>query len=215
MNQPVGNRYFDRLIPLGPNSRSDGRSSGQKSSPSWFSVQSARSGQARPCPSSIVTLLSILGQGQPNQEPACPRPRPSICRFRLWRNRLPDELFAELRRERPIFHHELTDGVARTVKQDFSIPPSTGMPSAFAAAPTPLPLSTAVDPGRGHRRISADHRRYGPAPTAQAAAGDVPCLHPKAIGRLEEGIRRRAAAMIDRLLRRARRLDRRRRRHLR
>ena len=24
MNQPVGNRYFDRLMPLGPNSRSDG-----------------------------------------------------------------------------------------------------------------------------------------------------------------------------------------------
>ena len=24
MNQPVGKRYVDRLIPLGPNSRSDG-----------------------------------------------------------------------------------------------------------------------------------------------------------------------------------------------
>ena len=37
----------------------------------------------------------------------------------LWRNGFPDELFAELRRERPLFHHELTDGVARTVKRDF------------------------------------------------------------------------------------------------
>ena len=34
MNQPVGKRYFDRLIPLGPNSRSDGSMVGQKSCPS-------------------------------------------------------------------------------------------------------------------------------------------------------------------------------------
>ena len=37
----------------------------------------------------------------------------------LWQNGFPDELFTELRRERPIFHHELTDGVAKTVKRDF------------------------------------------------------------------------------------------------
>ena len=39
--------------------------------------------------------------------------------FALWRNGFPDELFAELRREKPIFHHELTEGVARTVQRDF------------------------------------------------------------------------------------------------
>ena len=27
----------------------------------------------------------------------------------LWRNGFPDDLFTELRRERPIFHHELTE----------------------------------------------------------------------------------------------------------
>ena len=37
----------------------------------------------------------------------------------LWQNGFPDDLFAELRRDRPIFHHELTDGVAKTVKRDF------------------------------------------------------------------------------------------------
>ena len=37
----------------------------------------------------------------------------------LWENGFPDELFAELRRDRPLFHHELTDGVAKTVKRDF------------------------------------------------------------------------------------------------
>ena len=37
----------------------------------------------------------------------------------LWRNGFPDDLFVELRRERPIFKHELTDGIAKTVKRDF------------------------------------------------------------------------------------------------
>ena len=37
----------------------------------------------------------------------------------LWRNGFPDELFAELRRDLPIFHHELTEGVAKTVRRDF------------------------------------------------------------------------------------------------
>ena len=37
----------------------------------------------------------------------------------LWRNGFPDELFAEFRRDRPLFHHGLTEGVAKTVKRDF------------------------------------------------------------------------------------------------
>ena len=37
----------------------------------------------------------------------------------LWQNGFPDDLFTEFRREKPIFHHELTDGVASTVKRDF------------------------------------------------------------------------------------------------
>ena len=37
----------------------------------------------------------------------------------LWQNGFPDDLFTEFRREMPIFHHRLTDGVASTVKRDF------------------------------------------------------------------------------------------------
>ena len=39
--------------------------------------------------------------------------------FTLWRNGFPDELFAELRRTRPLFRHGLTPGVEKTVKRDF------------------------------------------------------------------------------------------------
>src|ERR1700724_2301582 len=39
--------------------------------------------------------------------------------FGLWRNGFPDELFAELRRTRPLFRHGVTPGVAKTVKRDF------------------------------------------------------------------------------------------------
>ena len=39
--------------------------------------------------------------------------------FALWRNGFPDELFAELRRARPLFRHELTPGVAETVRREF------------------------------------------------------------------------------------------------
>jgi len=39
--------------------------------------------------------------------------------FALWRNGFPDELFAELRRTRPLFRHDLTPGVVRTVQREF------------------------------------------------------------------------------------------------
>ena len=39
--------------------------------------------------------------------------------FALWRNGFPDEVFAELRRNKPLFRHGLTPGVAKTVKRDF------------------------------------------------------------------------------------------------
>jgi len=39
--------------------------------------------------------------------------------FALWRNGFPDELFAELRCTRPLFRHDLTPGVAKTVQRDF------------------------------------------------------------------------------------------------
>ena len=51
----------------------------------------------------------------------------------LWQNGFPDDLFAELRRERPIFHHELTEGVAKTVKRDFWM--ATKHPACAAHSP--------------------------------------------------------------------------------
>lgn len=119
----------------------------------------------------------------------------------LWQNGFPDELFAELRRERGIFHHELTDGVAKTVKRDFWM----------------------TTKHRHSQRIHRDTDSFtavdGPLIQAIGVMTDFPTIihmdppeltkrrrvmshafTPKAIGKLEEGIRTRAAALIDRLL---------------
>jgi cytochrome P450 len=39
--------------------------------------------------------------------------------FALWRNGFPDDLFTGLRHSRPLFRHDLTPGVARTVQREF------------------------------------------------------------------------------------------------
>ena len=121
MNHPVGKRYVERLMPLGPNSRSDGSMVGSsKPCPSSLLRPHAQYGRSRTCPLPIFTILGILGQGQRNEEPDMPTTTPvDLSDSALWRNGFPDDLFTELRREQPIFHHELTDGVAKTVKRDF------------------------------------------------------------------------------------------------
>jgi cytochrome P450 len=119
----------------------------------------------------------------------------------LWRNGFPDELFVELRRERPIFKHELTDGVAKTVKRDFWMTTKHRHAQrihrdtdAFTAVDGPLiqpigvmtsfPTIIHMDPpDLTKRRRVMSH-----------------AFTPKAIAKLEEGIRRRAASLIDRLL---------------
>jgi cytochrome P450 len=119
----------------------------------------------------------------------------------LWQNGFPDELFAELRRERPIFHHELTDGVAKTVKRDFWMTTKHRHAQrihrdtdSFTAGDGPLiqPIGVMTDfptiihmdpPELTKRRRVMSH-----------------AFTPKAIGKLEEGIRTRAASLIDRLL---------------
>ncbi|MDT5235043.1 MAG: hypothetical protein QOD36_1492 [Mycobacterium sp.] len=119
----------------------------------------------------------------------------------LWRNGFPDDLFAELRREQPIFHHELTDGVAKTVKRDFWMTTKHRHAQrihrdtdAFTAVDGPLiqpigvmtsfPTIIHMDPpDLTKRRRVMSH-----------------AFTPKAIAKLEEGIRRRAASLIDRLL---------------
>jgi cytochrome P450 len=119
----------------------------------------------------------------------------------LWRNGFPDDLFARLRRERPIFHHELTDGVAETVKRDFWV--TTKLRHAH----------------RIHRDTESFTATDGPLIQGVGVVGSFPTIinmdppdlvkrrrvmshafTPKAIGKLEDGIRTRAAGLIDALL---------------
>jgi cytochrome P450 len=119
----------------------------------------------------------------------------------LWRNGFPEDLFAELRREQPIFHHELTDGVAKTVRRDFWMTTKHRHAQrihrdtdSFTAVDGPLiqPIGVLANfptiihmdpPDLTKRRRVMSH-----------------AFTPRAVGKLEEGIRARAAAMIDRLL---------------
>lgn len=121
--------------------------------------------------------------------------------FSLWRNGFPDELFAELRHSRPLFRHGVTPGVAKTVQRDFWVATKHRHAvrlhrdaDSFTAVDGPLiqpvdmfssyPTIINMDPpGLNKRRklISS-------------------AFNPRAIAKLEDGIRARAARMIDYLL---------------
>jgi cytochrome P450 len=121
--------------------------------------------------------------------------------FALWRNGFPDELFTELRRTKPLFRHGLTSGVAKTVRRDFWMATKHRHAvrlhrdaDSFTAVDGPLiqpvdmfssyPTIINMDPpGLNKRRklISS-------------------AFNPRAIAKLEDGIRARAARMIDDLL---------------
>jgi cytochrome P450 len=121
--------------------------------------------------------------------------------FSLWRNGFPDDLFADLRRNRPLFRHGVTPGVAKTVKRDFWMATKHRHAvrlhrdaESFTAADGPLiqpadlfatyPTIINMDPpGLNKRRklISS-------------------AFNPRAIAKLEDGIRARAARMIDGLI---------------
>lgn len=121
--------------------------------------------------------------------------------FALWRNGFPDEVFAELRAARPLFRHELTPGVAETVHRDFWVAtkhrhavrlhrdtesftaadgPLIGPVAMFSASPTIITL----DPPELNKRRKLISNAF----------------NPRAIAKLEDGIRARAARMIDDLL---------------
>jgi cytochrome P450 len=122
--------------------------------------------------------------------------------FALWRNGFPDELFTELRRSRPLFRHDLTPGVAKTVQRQFWVTTKHRHAvrlhrdvESFTAVDGPLiqpvgmfssyPTIINMDPpGLNKRRKLISN-----------------AFNPRAIARLEDGIRARAARMIDRLLR--------------
>ncbi|HZC54364.1 MAG TPA: cytochrome P450 [Mycobacterium sp.] len=121
--------------------------------------------------------------------------------FALWCNGFPDELFTELRRTRPLFRHDLTPGVAKTVQRDFWVATKHRHTvrlhrdtDSFTAVDGPLiqpvgmfssyPTIINMDPpGLNKRR--------------KLIAG---AFNPRAIAKLEAGIRARAARMIDHLL---------------
>jgi cytochrome P450 len=121
--------------------------------------------------------------------------------FSLWRNGFPDELFAELRRDRPLFHHQLTDGVAKTVKRDFWMATKHRHAlrihrdtDSFTATDGPLIQGVGVV-GSAPTIINMD-----PPDLIKRRRVMSHAFTPKAIGKLEEGIRRRAAEMVDGLL---------------
>jgi cytochrome P450 len=121
--------------------------------------------------------------------------------FTLWRNGFPDQLFAELRRTRPLFRHGLTPGVEKTVKRDFWMTTKHRHAvrlhrdhESFTAVNGPLiqpadlfasnPTIITLDPPEQskHRKLISS------------------AFTPRAITKLEDGIRARASRMIDDLL---------------
>jgi cytochrome P450 len=121
--------------------------------------------------------------------------------FALWRNGFPDELFAELRRDRPIFHHELTPGVAKTVQRDFWMTTKHRHAQrihrdtdSFTAADGPL-IQGVGPVGSFPTIINMD-----PPDLTKRRRVMSHAFTPRAIGKLEDGIRARAASLIDKLL---------------
>ncbi|ATA29031.1 putative cytochrome P450 hydroxylase [Mycobacterium lepraemurium] len=121
--------------------------------------------------------------------------------FSLWCNVFPDDIFAELRRTRPLFHHDLTPGVAATVHRDFWVATKHRHAvrlhrdtESFTAADGPLsqpvaifsssPTIITMDPPELNKRRKLISNAF----------------NPRAIANLEDGIRARAARMIDNLL---------------
>ena len=121
--------------------------------------------------------------------------------FALWRNGFPDDVFTELRHSRPLFRHGLTPGVAKIVKRDFWMTTKHRHAvrlhrdyESFTAVDGPLiqpadlfssyPTIINMDPpGLNKRRKLISN-----------------AFNPRAIAKLEDGIRARAARMIDGLL---------------
>jgi len=119
----------------------------------------------------------------------------------LWRNGFPDDLFVELRRERPIFRHELTDGVAKTVKRDFWMTTKHRHAQrihrdtdSFTAVDGPL--IQAIDVMTSVPTII----HMDPPDLIKRRRVMSHAFTPRAIGKLEDGIRARAAMLIDELL---------------
>src|ERR1700727_2190227 len=121
--------------------------------------------------------------------------------FALWRNGFPDDVFTELRHSRPLFRHGMPPGVAKTVKRDFWMTTKHRHAvrlhrdaESFTAVDGPLiqpvgmfssyPTIINMDPPALNKRRKLISNAF----------------NPRAIAKLEDGIRARAARMIDGLL---------------
>jgi len=119
----------------------------------------------------------------------------------LWRNGFPDELFARLRREQPIFHHELTPGVAKLVQRDFWMTTKHRHAlrihrDADSFTAVDGPLIQAMDRFSSYPTLI----NMDPPDVTKRRRVIASAFTPRAIGKLEEGIRSRAASMVGRLL---------------
>jgi cytochrome P450 len=118
----------------------------------------------------------------------------------LWNNGFPEQLFSELRRTAPVYHHELTDGVRDHVGRDFWICTRHAEVhrvhrdhESFTATEGPV---IQQDPLAGYPALvnldPPDHTRRRRL-IAQA-------FTPRAVAKLEEAIQRRAHSMAAPLL---------------
>src|ERR1700678_1985130 len=118
--------------------------------------------------------------------------------FALWRNGFPVDVFTELRRSRPLLRHGVTPGAAKTVKRDFWMTTKHRHAvrlhrdfDSFTAVDGPLiqpadlfssyPTIINMDPPALHKRRKLISNAF----------------NPRAIAKLEDGIRARAARLID------------------
>jgi cytochrome P450 len=119
----------------------------------------------------------------------------------LWRDGFPDELFTELRRDAPVFRHGMNDRVQRMLGTDFWV---TTKHAHAQRIHRDIDSFTAVD-----GPLIQDLGTFSEMPTLINM--DPPELNkrrrviasaftPKAIAKLEHGIRTRAAAMVHALL---------------
>jgi cytochrome P450 len=127
---------------------------------------------------------------------------PDLSDFGLWRNGFPDELFTELRRDRPLFRHDRTPGVTQlgiqrnfwiTTKQQHAVRIHRDADS-FTAQDGPLiqPMDTFSS---YPIIINMDEPELNKRRKLISGA-----FTPRAVAKLESGIRARAAQMVDQLL---------------
>jgi len=121
--------------------------------------------------------------------------------YNLWRDGFPDEVFTDLRRNAPVFHHEMNERVEKMLATDFWV---TTKHAHAQRIHRDIDSFTAVD-----GPLIQDMGTFSEMPTLINM--DPPELNkrrrviasaftPKAIAKLEHGIRTRAATMVDALL---------------